>query len=168
MIKFIVQSLPSCTTQTHFFVSVKHFTFLKNYRKYNIAVSNFFMKLSNDCQKIRHTHTVLTDSCLNRYSGSTWSKFIEYPAVLPVLCVIVITNIELVCDFKSQDTRMKPKLWGYVNCSKNQFLLVYNYFIAQGHRHRGGRFLFLVVVVFLMEVSQKAGLQMIILIWHIE
>ncbi len=53
-------------------------------------------------KKIRHTHTVLTDSCLNRYSGSTWSKFIdEYPAVLPVLCVIVITNIEFVCDYKS-------------------------------------------------------------------
>ncbi len=45
------------------------------------------------------------------------------------------------------DMRVKPKLRGFVNCSTNQFLLVYNYFIAQGHRHRG-RFLFLVVLVF--------------------
>ncbi len=54
--------------------------------------------------------------------------------MLPVLCVIVITNIEFACDYKSQDTRVKPKLRGYVNCSTNQFLLVYNYFIAQGHK----------------------------------
>ncbi len=64
-----------------------------------------------------------------------------------MLPVLVITNIEFVCDYKSQDTRVKPKLRGYVNCSKKQFLLVYNYFIAQGHRHRG-RFLFLVVGFF--------------------
>ncbi len=76
--------------------------------------------------------------------------------MLPVLCVIVITNIEFVCDYKSQDMRVKPKLRGFVNCSTNQFLLVYNYFIAQGHRHQG-RFLFLVFCLFffLMEVSQK-------------
>ncbi len=61
-------------------------------------------------KKIRHTHTVLTVSCLNRYSGSTRSKFIEYPAVLPVLYVIVITNIEFVCDYKSQDRRVKPQV----------------------------------------------------------
>ncbi len=76
--------------------------------------------------------------------------------MLPVLCVIVITNIEFVCDYKSQDMRVKPKLRGFVNCSTNQFLLVYNYFIAQGHRHQG-RFLFLVFLFcFLMEVSQKS------------
>ncbi len=70
--------------------------------------------------------------------------------MLPVLCVIVITNIVLVCDYKSQDTRVKPKLRGFVNCSTNQFLLVYNYFIAQGHRHQG-RFLFLVVFLFVFS-----------------
>ncbi len=74
--------------------------------------------------------------------------------MLLVLCVIVITNIEFVCDYKSQDTRVKPKLRGFVNCSTNQFLLAYNYFIAQGHRHRG-RFLFL-VYFFLMEVNRKS------------
>ncbi len=46
-----------------------------------------------------HTHTVLTDSCLSRYSGSTRSKFIEYLALLHVLYVIIITNIEFVCEF---------------------------------------------------------------------
>ncbi len=77
--------------------------------------------------------------------------------MLPVLCVIVITNVEFVCD-KSQDMRVKPKLRGFMNCSTNQFLLVYNYFIAQGHRHQG-RLFFLVVVFcccFLVEVSQKS------------
>ncbi len=135
--KFIVQSLSSYTTQTHF---LKHFTFKKiteNTLQF-LIFCEVFKWLSI---KIRHTHTVLADSCLNRYSGSMWSKFIEYPAVLPVLCVIVITNIELVCDYKSQDTRVKPKLRGFVNCSTNQFLLVYNYFIAQGRSHQG-RFLF--------------------------
>ncbi len=73
--------------------------------------------------------------------------------MLPVLCVIVITNIEFVCDYKSQDMRVKPKLRGFVNSSTNQFLLVYNYFIAQGHRHRG-RFLFLVFVVVFSDGSE--------------
>ncbi len=42
---------------------------------------------------------------------------------------------------------MKPKLRGFVYAVLNQLLLVYNYFIAQGHRNLG-RFLFLVNVSF--------------------
>ncbi len=76
--------------------------------------------------------------------------------MLPVICVIVITNIEFVCDYKSQDTRVKPKLQGFVNCSTNQFLLVYNYFIAQGHRHQGRFRSKFFCFVFLMEVSRKS------------
>ncbi len=70
--------------------------------------------------------------------------------MLPVLCVIVIINIEFVCDYKSQDTRVKPKLRGFVNCSTNQILI---YFIAQGHRHQG-RFLFLVFFLSFSDGSE--------------
>ncbi len=69
-----------------FFVSVKHFT-LKKLQKIHCSFQFFVKFLNVLSKKIRHTHTVLTDLCLNRYSGSTRSKFIEYPAVLPVLCV---------------------------------------------------------------------------------
>ncbi len=76
--------------------------------------------------------------------------------MLPVLCVIVITNIEFVCDYKP---RHKGEAQVARVCElQYKPILIYNYFIAQGHRHQG-RFLFLVVVFcccFLMEVSQKS------------
>ncbi len=155
MVKFIVQALPSSTTQTHFFVSVKHFT-LKKLQKIHCSFYFFcevFKWLSN---KIRHTHTVLTDSYLNRYSGLTWSKFIEYPTVLPVLYVIVITNIEFVHVW----LRI-PRHEGEAQVSRVcelQYKPIIIGFIAQGHRH-GGRFLFLVVVFFWWKwAAGKAGL----------
>ncbi len=50
MVKFIVQSLPSYTTKTHFF-SVKHFTLKKFFTENILQFLIFFVKFLNDCQK---------------------------------------------------------------------------------------------------------------------